>query len=102
MNLNEMNEEIMLTEKTILEKQRKLSEQRKSLEMLRLEVNNTLDSTNKDYSNQQKRDIIIDKNLEVIKISEEIKKLDYEVRVLEIENRHKLRNFEILIKSELI
>lgn len=102
MNLNELNEEIMLSEKFILEKKFKLIDIKKSLEMLRLNINNSYDSSDKNFSNQQKRDFYINANESVIELTNKVKEIDFITQVLEIELRHKIRTFNIMLKSELI
>ena len=102
MNINELNEELMNSEKNILERSLKLSDIKKQYELLRLNINNSFDTTQKEYSNQQKRDSFIDASVEVVELSKSIKKLEYELAVLRIECDHKHRTFEIMLKSELI
>ena len=101
MNIHELNEEIMKSEKAVLDNNLELAKLEKQLSLRRLTVNDSFDTTNKEYSNQQKRDVFIDVDSQVIDLTKQIKDLRFKVAVLDIECRHKLRNFEILLKSNL-
>lgn len=107
MNLNELNEEIMLSEKVVLERELKLVDTKKSFDYALLDANTELekqyaDTKDKDLSNAEKRGLKACQVPLVVRLQEIIKKENYEIEVLKIECRHKLRNFSILIKSELI
>lgn len=107
MNLNEYNDEIMQGEKTILVLDLKLVDLKKQYDLQLLNELNALeriytDTKDKNLSNIEKRTAEALKQEWFGKIIDEIKKLDYEIKVLEIENRHKLRTFNIMMKSELI
>lgn len=97
-----LNEEIYKLEELILNRKFDYARLQYTLDVAKLEYKNTLDPKDKNYSNDEKRELTA-VNFPSIKAQvEDLKKHRYDTELLEIKARYLLRKLNIMIKSELI
>jgi hypothetical protein len=98
--MNDLNEKIMSLEKALLKRKLEELEMQRSLELAKLNEKGKLDSKNKDFSNDEKREAFIMENFEEFRTkTKEQRDFQYETKVMEIELRFKIRELQIMLKN---
>jgi hypothetical protein len=100
--MDEENEKIKQLELEILEKKNILNKSKKSMELSILNKTTDLEKSYKetkniDLSNAEKRNNIAMKEPAIYKLSEDLERLDYEIKVMEIEVRYLIRKFQMFM-----
>lgn len=94
--MNELNKQIRTLELTVLDRKVTENDLKQKLELVKLEIKNALDSKDKAFSNDEKREAYAIQQPDIIKLSEELKNFEYNTKVMEIELRFKLRELQIV------
>lgn len=103
--MNELNKEIRTLELNILDRKNTENEMRKTIDLVKLRIKNSLDPKDKAYSNDEKREAYALEQIELSSIMKDFFNFEYETKVMEIELRYKLRELDILVhylRQELI
>jgi hypothetical protein len=95
---SKLNEEIRTTELALLDRQREANEMKRNLELLKLAIKSNLDSKDKAFSNDDKREAYANEQGDVKNLNTLLQVFLYTTQVMEIELRFKIRQFEVMLK----
>ena len=95
--MNTLNKKIREIELEIIKRKYKESDMKKEIDLAKLNIKSALDSKDKNFSNDEKRDAFAESEPSIKSALEDLRKHRYETELLEIELQYMKRELEILL-----